>query len=672
MRSRARLSGATAAVAAACLASVAIGVAFIFIRAPHPWGWEGLDHYHDLGLLLAGGGTFPTTDVPWGYAYFLAVFYRLAGDRPWLPLLAQALLNGLIPWLVYIFARTEFDERVAVVAALLTGVLSFNTVYASTQSSDSVCTVLFMAALVAFVRGRRRRDGRWLATAGLLMGAASQFRPNLLFVPLLLAGAHLAIPPRAPGRLRQAAVLLAMSGLVMTPWVVRNYRLTREIIPTSTHGGIQLWYGTLQSGRYLQSRSYNPRAIFETSTFQYTSVEREPLVVSAAIRACAPGRPQSVVLVHWTDREPAHARLTPRPDGPDGVVAELPPSPAPTVAYFYFETAWPDAPALVTTPAAGAGAPFVFFVSTDHLGDLDRHGDLLDVFDLARMLRAVAWHEALPFAGRLDLDRDGRVTEHDIRIAAGLLLSDSEGDQVDAVALEAGTAAILFRDGSRIAVPRSWSGRVTDLSVDGALAEKVLQTTRSFAEIAEIAEIAAPGRAATDAVCRELEEVAVNRPFYRREPHAMRRYTALALDNIRRDPRAYLAGVAYRAFRLFVIQGSDDRGTVQQFADSALVYRAATAVSLGYFVLLLAGVWTAWRRGFAIALPVALIAYVPLTIAYVLTNMRYSITVQPLVFMFVATAGVTAWDRVRGAGRAADRRSAGTGDPSGNRTAPRP
>ena len=41
-------------------------------------------------------------------------------------------------------------------AAVLTGVLSFNTVYASTQSSDAVCTVLFMAAVVAFARARDR------------------------------------------------------------------------------------------------------------------------------------------------------------------------------------------------------------------------------------------------------------------------------------------------------------------------------------------------------------------------------------------------------------------------------------------------------------------------------------------------------------------------------------
>ena len=74
----------TRAVRAACLLSLSIGLLFLFVRAPHPWGWNGFDHYHELALALASGQPFPTMEVPWGYAYFLSVFYRLFGDRPWL------------------------------------------------------------------------------------------------------------------------------------------------------------------------------------------------------------------------------------------------------------------------------------------------------------------------------------------------------------------------------------------------------------------------------------------------------------------------------------------------------------------------------------------------------------------------------------------------------------
>ena len=108
---------------------------------------------------LAAGQPFPTMEVPWGYAYFRAAFYRLFGDHPWIPLLAQVLLNAAVPWLTYRVALEWTDRATAIDAAIITGLFSFNTIYASTQSSDSVCTVIFMAALVVFGAARQRE--RW-------------------------------------------------------------------------------------------------------------------------------------------------------------------------------------------------------------------------------------------------------------------------------------------------------------------------------------------------------------------------------------------------------------------------------------------------------------------------------------------------------------------------------
>ena len=169
MRRFDRFLDGTTAVFVASLASIVIGAVFIFVRAPHPWGWEGFDHYHQLALTLAAGQRFPTMEVPWGYAYFAAAFYRVFGDRPWILLVAQVVLNAAVPWLVYQLALEWTTQRTALVAAAITGLFSFNTLYASTQSSDAVCTVNFMSAIVVF--GAARRHDRWPAFAlvGLLI-----------------------------------------------------------------------------------------------------------------------------------------------------------------------------------------------------------------------------------------------------------------------------------------------------------------------------------------------------------------------------------------------------------------------------------------------------------------------------------------------------------------------
>src|SRR2546426_11976875 len=104
-------------VYAACAASLALGAFFVFVWAPHPWGWEGFDHYHQLALSLAAGKPFPTMEVPWGYAYFAAAFYKLFGDRPAVLLLAQVLLNASVPWFTYHLALEWTDRPAATLAA---------------------------------------------------------------------------------------------------------------------------------------------------------------------------------------------------------------------------------------------------------------------------------------------------------------------------------------------------------------------------------------------------------------------------------------------------------------------------------------------------------------------------------------------------------------------------
>ena len=207
---------------------------------------------------------------------------------------------------------------------------------------------------------------------------------------------------------------------------------------------------------------------------------------------------------------------------------------------------------------------------------------------------------------------------------ADALLSRVEHDEKE--------ARIVFADGSAIAIPRDWDGRITSVTVTGTFASALMGARRSLTALRDRP---APDHAAQ---CAELENVTVNDVFYRRELHMMRRYSALALDNIRREPVGFAVATAYRAVRLFVIFGTDDLRTAQQFRRSRLVYAAGTIASGLYLLLFVSGMVISWRRGDPLGLPALLILSIPATLAPVLTNMRYTVTVQPLIFIFIAVA----------------------------------
>jgi hypothetical protein len=635
---------------AAIAISLTIGLFFIFVWAPHPWGWEGFDHYHEIALELSRGRPFPTMDVPWGYAYFLAAFYRAFGARPWIPLVVQVALNATVPLLTFVLARAWCNRRTAALAALLTAVFSFNTIYASTESSDALCTVLFLAAIVAFARGLGRRGIVPFAIAGVLCGIAMQFRPNLILVPLLLAGYAIGTAigkvrskPEAAGdrdrlwtmaplrTFAQGLILLGCAGAVVAPWIVRNYRLTAMLLPTSVHGAVQLWYGTLQVGPALHSRAANPRSVFEAPAFDYTSLEQVPVIVEGQLN-CTDETLEAATLAYWSDHDRTERRSAPVETNARHFVFEIPAQRQPTVLYYYFVTRWSAGATTTvrTTPISGAQTPYVYFVSDDHLGDLDRHGDLLDIFDVVRLMRGAAWNEPVRDAARL-----AAVGVTDPRTAV-LALLPRRGDDppiVPRLAFDADSARLTFADGSSVLVPHLWHQRITDLTFTEGVASTLMTTHRSLSLIA-----AGMRPVSSIEACTQFTDVAVNQVFYRREPQMMQRYAVLAFDNIRRDPGGFALAAAYRAARLFVIQGTSERSTAQQFSGSSRVYAAATAISIVYATLFVAGAILGWKRGDRIGLPLLLIAYIPATLAPVLTNMRYTITVQPLMFVFMAIA----------------------------------
>ena len=482
-------------------------------------------------------------------------------------------------------------RRTAALAALLTGFLSFNTIYASTQASDAICSVLFLAAVWCFMRARSSRHLAWFALSGLLAGLSTQFRPNLILLPAVVAA--LSAWPLTRRRLIAATVFFAASILVITPWIIRNYRLAGVFLPTSSHGAVQLWYGTLQTGPYLENRSANPRSILAYSPFDYTSLIDTPIIVSIDPSACPAGMREQLALTYWTDRAKSRMTVTPHA-ARQALEAQIPGQPDGTTVYWTLE---PSAP------------PFVYFVSTAHTSDLDRHEHFIDAFDVMEVLSATdtSLEDLQPLIYRL------------------------LGDEGSATRIErtGGAVTLHFSDGSWWRVPRGYDGNAADVEVSGALAAKAFMARRPRGEAPQL-----PG-------CLE-GRVEINGVFYRRELHQMQRYASLAADNIRRAPLAFAAATAYRAVRLFIVRPPGDASVTYEFTASRAIYTIALLLSLTYLVAFLAGVVLAWRRRSPL-LPLAVpIFYVPLTIAFVLTNQRYTVTMQPLMFAFVAF-GVVAW-----------------------------
>jgi glycosyltransferase involved in cell wall biosynthesis len=190
----------------------------------------------------------PDAVLPPLYGVMLAAVYRIAGRAA----LGVVLFNVACDLIAIAALRRVIlrvlPEREALAGVAATFVACYP--YLVFQSLTVIDTSLFVAelyvllALIAALGDRSRDRAVWrrAAAAGVVLGLSLLTRPIL---PLLVV---LAIPwmARRAGWQRAAVSMSAMAvvaAVVLSPWVVRNYRVFGAFVPFSTNGGSNFWQG---------------------------------------------------------------------------------------------------------------------------------------------------------------------------------------------------------------------------------------------------------------------------------------------------------------------------------------------------------------------------------------------------------------------------------------------
>jgi 4-amino-4-deoxy-L-arabinose transferase-like glycosyltransferase len=177
-----------------------------------------------------------------GYPLFLAGIFKLGGYSMRTARIGCVLLAfGAALLLLRLTRKITGDSRIALLAALLflfyPGVLVAET-RAGIEIPCIFTMMLFMLALHGAVK--KGSLGRYGA-AGLLLGTAVVVRSEVLLFPVLLL-AYLLFAAKGWAQRRRmvrAIALLALgTAVVMSPWIIRNYRLVHSFVPTATIAGL--------------------------------------------------------------------------------------------------------------------------------------------------------------------------------------------------------------------------------------------------------------------------------------------------------------------------------------------------------------------------------------------------------------------------------------------------
>jgi 4-amino-4-deoxy-L-arabinose transferase-like glycosyltransferase len=195
-----------------------------------------------------------------GYPATLASLFLLVGDDP--PVVWARALNALLGTLavggVMGLAYPLFDGRAALLAGLAAAVCPDAIATGVFVLSEAPFCPLLMLQLVlgtwAWKSRAAPQAAGWAAASGVAAGLATLMRPSwLLFTPFALAVVWFVRPRRTeaqafpfPGGRRYTLVSLCMLlGLVtaMSPWWIRNWRVTGSFVLTTLQVGESLYDG---------------------------------------------------------------------------------------------------------------------------------------------------------------------------------------------------------------------------------------------------------------------------------------------------------------------------------------------------------------------------------------------------------------------------------------------
>lgn len=191
----------------------------------------------------AGGTRGPSAYFPPAFPYLLAAADLISGNTTrrgraiHTARLSQAALGTVTVALVGLLAAELFGGAVALVALALAAVYPVLVELSAALVAENLMTALILAASWAALRARRStRPYAWLAATGALTGLATLTHVNgiLLLVPLAFAAWHTRRGWRAP------ALLVAVTLLTITPWIVRNAIVMHRFIAVTDEAGITL------------------------------------------------------------------------------------------------------------------------------------------------------------------------------------------------------------------------------------------------------------------------------------------------------------------------------------------------------------------------------------------------------------------------------------------------
>lgn len=182
------------------------------------------------------------------YPLFLYQLYQLTDVNRTLALFMQAVFDTGTCLLIYLIAQQLFTSPlIGLLSSLLWSFYLPGILLSKSLYSEPMFTFLLGGAILLMIKAYQKEQTRYFAVAGIGFGLSSLCHPVVVLFPLVWLLFYL-LKERNLQALRNGLIMFLAYGLMLTPWIARNYQHFDQFIPGSTRGGYSLYSGNAALG----------------------------------------------------------------------------------------------------------------------------------------------------------------------------------------------------------------------------------------------------------------------------------------------------------------------------------------------------------------------------------------------------------------------------------------
>ena len=176
----------------------------------------------------------PTSFWEPGYAWFLALIYKIFGHSIIAALIVNAFLWGGVVYLVYkIFVELNYPP-IGLIAAIMTAFFPSFIFVSATLMTETLFIFLMNLTIYFLLLGINRLSWNIIVISGLVMGYTLLTRTNILFwLPIIVVFAFMTLKrKKILFNLLWSVAIIAM----ITPWIIRNHNVHGKYFFMPTKG----------------------------------------------------------------------------------------------------------------------------------------------------------------------------------------------------------------------------------------------------------------------------------------------------------------------------------------------------------------------------------------------------------------------------------------------------